>query len=512
MSTSIRMTAPLLLLVGCGGAPEPAPETAAPSDTSAPTAPPIPMVNLGSESPIAEIRLVFQAGSAYDPAGKAGLGWLTAHTMASGGTEALTYPQLLETLHPWAASVGVQIDREQLVFYARCHKDHLEAFYPVLRDVLLRPRLAQADFERLQQKALTTLTREVRNADDEALSKLVLESVLFAGHPYAHPSLGTEAGLKSATLADVKAHRAAVLTRARLTIGVAGAGAGLVDRLQADLLALPAGSRAPALGKPAKDEYRLVVVEQPTAQSTAIALGHTLPVRRGDADFPALALTASYFGEHRQFHGVLFQSIREARGMNYGDYAYVEAFRQEGWGRMPLTNVARSLQHFLVWIRPVPSEDRHFALRIAAWNLHNLVRSGVSEEAFTKTRDFLGGYLYLQAQTDMRRLGYALDDRYYGLEGGFADGLRTAWKTLDAAKVSAAVKRHIHPEAVTVVVITADARGFADAVLAEAPSPKKYASPKPEAVTKEDAEIAALKLGFTKDQVTVIQAASLFAR
>ena len=62
------------------------------------------------------------------------------------------------------------------------------------------------------------------------------------------------------------------------------------------------------------------------------------------------------------------------------------------------------------------------------------------------------------------------------------------------------------------MVITADAQGFVDAVLAEAESPKSYASPKPEAVLKEDAEIARLKLGFGEAQVQVIQASSLFAR
>ncbi len=508
MTSTVGVTrlALVLLAAGCGATPETVTRPA-PGLKVAPST-----VALATDSPIAEIRLVFRAGSAYDPAGKAGLAWLTAHAMVEGGTESLSYPELLETLHPWAASISVQVDREQVVVAARCHRDHLDAFYPVLRDVILKPRLAQADFDRIRQKATAKLTQEVRSANDEALSKLVLESVLFAGHPYAHPPLGTEAGLSAATLADVKAHRDATLTRARLTIGVAGAAGGLLGRLQADLAALPAGHGAPAVAAPAADAYRLVVVEQPTAKSTAIAIGHTLPLVRGDADFPALALAASYFGEHRQFHGVLFQSIREARGMNYGDYAYVEAFRQEGWGRFPRTNVARTRQHFLVWIRPVPNADRHFATRIAMWNLRRLVANGIPEADFRTTRGFLDGYLYLQAQTDMRRLGYATDDRFYGLSTPYADGLRAAWKTLDAAQTGAAISRHIRPAAVTVVVITADAQGFVDAVLAEAESPKSYASPKPEAVLKEDAEIARLKLGFGEAQVQVIQASSLFAR
>ncbi len=507
-----RLTALATLLLACGGTPPAPPEAPAKAPAAEPAPAPIPVVRLESDALIAEIRLVFRAGSAYDPTGKEGLGELMATAIAEGGTESLTYPQLLDALHPWAASIGAQVDKEQLTFYARCHQDHLEAFYPIFRDVLLKPRLGADDFERVKKQALTTLTQEIRTTNDEELSKLVLEAAIFDGHPYAHPVVGTEAGLTAIGLDDVKAHRAAVLTRARLTIGVAGAAHKVLDRLQADLAALPAGQAVAKLPPPKPNARRLVVVEQPTAKSTAISIGHALPVRRGDADFPALALMASHFGEHRQFQGVLFQSIREQRGMNYGDYAYVEAFLQEGWGRFPRTNVARSNQHFSVWIRPVPSEDRHFALRIAMWNLRKLLADGIPAAAFEETRGFLDGYLYLHQQTEMRRLGYALDDRFYGLARPYGEWVRAGFAALDADKLNAAVKKHIHPDDVTVVVVTADAQAFVDAVLAEQESPKSYASPKPEKVTKEDAEIAKLKLGFTKEGVTVLNAAELFAK
>ena len=38
----------------------------------------------------------------------------------------------------------------------------------------------------------------------------------------------------------------------------------------------------------------------------------------------------SYFGPHRVSGGRLFQRIREMRGINYGDYAYIEYFPRGG--------------------------------------------------------------------------------------------------------------------------------------------------------------------------------------
>ncbi len=499
-----------LTLSACGSAPE-APSSA---PAGAPAATPLTVVHQATASPIVELRFVFRAGSAYDPPGQEGAAWLLGHLMAQGGTEALTYPALLATLHPWAASIDVQVDRELLTFVARVHRDHVDRFYPIVRDVLLRPRLAADDFRRLKTQALTRLTQQVRTSDDEALAKLVLEATLFEGTPYAHPALGTEAGLGALTLDALKAHRRRALARDRLTVGLGGAAdAALVERVRADLAALPAVADLPAtVPPPPPDAQRLIVVEQPNAGATAMALGHTLPVTRADPDYPALALAASYFGQHRQFHGVLFQQVREKRGLNYGTYAYAEAFRQEGWERLALTNIPRRHQFWSLWVRPVPHEDRHFTLRLVTWLFRALHAQGVPAADVAAVRDFLTGYVWLERQTDQRRLGDAIDDRFYGLNQPAAERLTRALATLDAPAVAEVIARRLRPDALTVVVVTKDAQAFADAVLADAPSPKAYASPKPAEVTDLDAKVAPLPLGFRPEQVRVVPAAELFAK
>ncbi|MCA9546225.1 MAG: insulinase family protein [Myxococcales bacterium] len=500
----------LLALAGCGGTPdalitEPQPGLLA--------ARPVATIVRPSASPAVELRVVLRAGSAYDPQGKEGLAWLLGHASAEGGTEVLSYPELQALLHPWAAQIAVQVDREQLTFIGRCHRDHAARFVPVFLDVILKPRLAEEDFQRLHKQALAQRV-EARTANDEELVKEVLQAVLFQGHPLAHPPLGTEAGLKAVTLADVKAHRAALWTRDRITVGLAGAvDEALADRVAGAFAALPeAGERPIDLPSPPADARRLIIVDQPQGPATAIAFGQHLPVRRGHADFPALSLVASYFGEHRQFHGVLFQRVREARGMNYGDYAYAEAFIQEGWGRLPVPNIARSHQHFSVWIRPVPNADKHFATRLALWLTDGLLKDGLTADQVKATAKFLDGYLALKRQTDLRRLGFAIDDAFYGLQTPSAEWLRAGWAALDAAKVNAALRAHLHPERFTVVVVTPDAQAFKQAVLAEAASPKTYASPKPEAIVQEDAVIATWPLGFTAEQITILPAAEAFAQ
>jgi zinc protease len=96
-----------------------------------------------------------------------------------------------------------------------------------------------------------------------------------------------------------------------------------------------------------------VIVEKP-GPSTAISLGYPIDLHRGSREFYALWIANSWLGEHRNSSSHLYKVIREKRGMNYGDYSYIEAFPQGGFRTMPPTGVGRRQQMFEVWIRPVP--------------------------------------------------------------------------------------------------------------------------------------------------------------
>ena len=91
----------------------------------------------------------------------------------------------------------------------------------------------------------------------------------------------------------------------------------------------------------------------------------------------------------------LYERIREQRGMNYGDYAYIEAFPRGMFQFFPDPNLARRAQIFEVWIRPVAPENAQMALRIATHELEKLVRDGLTGEQFEATRNYLMKNVYL---------------------------------------------------------------------------------------------------------------------
>src|SRR5262249_41997623 len=176
---------------------------------------------------------------------------------------------------------------------------------------------------------------------------------------------------------------------------------------------LPAeASEPPALPRPrAVRGLDVTVVEKPAA-STAISLGFPLDVTRRDDDFYALMVANSYLGEHRTFNGKLMQDLRGKRGLNYGDYSYLEDFIQEGPTTFPVPNNPRRQQYFSIWVRPVPHDKAAFALRGALSELDRLVKEGMSEADFEMTKKYLLNYSKLWVQTLSRRLGYAMDGAF----------------------------------------------------------------------------------------------------
>ncbi|WP_434382242.1 M16 family metallopeptidase [Melittangium boletus] len=464
------------------------------------------VVQANPASPLVSFRLVFHTGSVDDPRGKEGLTALAATVLAEGGTQKLTSAQVLETLFPMAAEFNASTDKEFTVFAGRVHKDFLPPFLELFTDVLLHPRWSPQEFERLRTRALSDLRNGLRAEDDETLGKVALDALLFEGHPYAHFVGGTEKGLESLTLEDVKAHAARVFTQDRLVIGLAG---GVDEALQKDVVARL--SALPATGAPrvelppvSTQGGRAVVVQKPTL-STGVSLGYVTPLRRGDPDFFPVAFALSYLGEHRQLGGVLFNELREKRGLNYGDYAYAEHFIQDSGTTYNRTNVARTQQDISVWIRPVVPVNGMFATRGAVYFLDRMVRQGIAAEQFRLSRDFLLGYTRLWEQTDQRRLGYAIDSLFYGTPD-YLEQYRAALAKMTPESVHAAVKRQLRPEALNFAFVTEDAEGLAKQLREPSPSTITYASPKAPALLEEDKAVGALPLPVRPDAVQVVPA------
>ncbi len=470
-----------------------------------------PVANDPNTSVLAWVKV----GSMNDPVGKEGLALLTATLLAEGGTEKSPYEKILEILFPMAAGYSASVDKEMTVFSGLSHRDFGTRFGDLFADAIAHPRFDPEDFERVRASMVSYLENTLRFSSDEELGKAALYQTIFRGTRYAHPPEGTVMSLKSMTLEDVKAFWKTHYTRDNIVLGVAGEYDNSVpDQISRALGVLDGGkppkTTAPTVG--ARKSREVLIVEKP-GPSTAISFGHPIAVKRGSREYYALWIASSWLGEHRNSVSHLYQVIREARGMNYGDYAYIEAYPNGGRLSLPPTGVGRNAQIFEVWIRPVQEHQAVFATRAALREVETLVKNGLTKEQFETTRQFLTRYILHYADTTEKRLGYAIDDMFYGLK----DHLGTAPKmfasiTLD--EVNAAIRKHIRPRELVFAFVTEHAQALREKLTSGEASPITY----PEGVTKsaehleEDRLIEKYPLGIGAENISIVPVTTMFER
>lgn len=523
-----RLACAALLLAACGGAKPattvPAPAVPEPPAVEAPAAPlttpladPLPadVVLPASTDPSVSFAVWFRVGSQDDPKGKEGLAWLTAQLVSRAATTRHRYDEILTLLYPMAASYGASVDREMTVVSGRSAKGDAVAFLQLLREALTQPAFDPADFERLRTEALSSLEKSLRYALDEELGKAIFVEAVFRGTGYAHPVAGTVSGLRAITLDDVKQFWATHYASDQAIYGLAG---GWTEEVRAAFLAtrseLPAPAKAgpvPAPTAAALSGRRVVLVQKPGADAS-ISFGHAIDVRRGDPDFAALYLAASWLGEHRNSSSHLYQVIREARGLNYGNYAYVEAYPGGGFRQLPPANVGRRKQAFEVWLRTLPNDNAVFALRAALREIDRLIASGLSQQQFELTRNFLKKYVLHYAASTHDRLLWSLDDAFYGLSQPHLAKLRADLDALTVEQVNAAIKKHWRTSDLVIAISSGATDKLKAQLVSGAPTPPTYATPKPEAVLTEDKEISAYPLGISAENVQVIPVEQMFAK
>jgi zinc protease len=468
--------------------------------------------------PQLDIKLLFTAGSGNDPAGKEGLAALSASMISDAGSKQMRLDEINKALYPMAGAFNSNVDKEMTTFTATIHKDNWSKFFDIVLPQLLSPGFRNEDFQRLKDQQINTLKQDLRNANEEELGKEELINRVYAGTPYGHTVLGTVAGINAITLDDVRNFIAENYTRGNLVIGISGDyPAALRTRLENELAKLPAGG-APSDGKKSlaaiagqtTNGLNVEIIQKDT-RSTAISMGMPIPVTRDHPDFAALNVARAWLGEHRASTGRLYQRLREIRGLNYGDYAYIEFFTHPGGLFFPLPNIARRSQVFEIWIRPVVPANAQMSMRLALYELNKLIDNGLSQEDFEATRDYLTKNVYLMTASQDQGLGYALDSWWYGIPE-YTGYMRAQYAKLTRDQVNAALKKYLSAQNLNVVIVTKDAEGLRDQLVKDDVSAIKYDAPKPDDIVAEDKIIGAYKLNIKPENVKIVPVDDVFAR
>ncbi len=269
--------------------------------------------------PLISFLALLPAGAAADPPAQPGLAAVTSDMLDEGCGE-LDAIALHDSLGRIGGHLDSEIGSDATVLTLTSLSRFGDRAVGLLAEMIRRPRLDRRDFERvreLRQNRLVQLRDMAPALADRAFTELV-----YAGHPYGHLPIGSEASLRTMTLEQVEAYHRSMFSPAALTVVASGDASH--DAL-GDLVESAFGSwqpeaasghtQAALLAPPAPPRERLALLHRPGAAQSELRIGH-VAVPRSTPDYHALLVLNMVLGG--QFVSRINMNLREDKGYTYG--------------------------------------------------------------------------------------------------------------------------------------------------------------------------------------------------
>lgn len=385
--------------------------------------------------PLLDVSVKFPAGSAFDPAQKAGLAELTSALLRAGSTghsEAELASALADVGAEWRSSSG----KDHAVLTLRTLSQYAPTALALLATALQQPLFPAEALAREQSR----LSADIREGDTQPpiLASRALERALFGAHPYA----------VSATVASVaRIQRDDVLAFYRQHYQARHAVLALVGditRAQAEAIAqqltahLPSGA-ALTLPPPADNLPAAREVRQPhPASQTHILLGAP-GVARNDPDYDALYV-GNYILGGGGFASRLMHEVREKRGLAYSVYSYFMPYQQRG--------------AFMVGLQTQKSQAEQ-ALQLVRSVLAEFFAKGVTPAELRATQQHIINGFPLRLDSNRKLLEQLSNIGFYDLPADYLQTYPQRIQRVTAADIQAAFARHIAPHALATVLVGA---------------------------------------------------------
>ena len=394
------------------------------------------------EVPLVQMRMLFDAGHASDQGGKLGTASF-AMTMLDEGSKTRDAVAIATRMEELGAQIGTSSSLDTSGVTLSALKDQLAPSLELFADIVRNPRFDEKEIKRVQGQWLASIAQE--KTEPSSLASRILPPLMYgSGHAYAVPGTGsgTEASITSLSAADLKAFHQNWIRPDGARIIVVG------DTTMAEIVAalnkVLADWKAPAAPKPTKNIAEVALpttatvylMDKPNAEQTTIFAGHLLPPTKS-ADRFVTNTAINILGG--QFTARLNMNLREAKHWAYGAYTGSgEALGQRSlfaWAPVQTDKTIESIQEvareFKEYISNKPATQAELDRLIA-----NDVRS-------------LPG----QYETSAAAAGSINSIVVYGYPDNYVQTLKARIEGQTLAQVNAAGHAHIHPEALTWVIV-----------------------------------------------------------
>ena len=393
--------------------------------------------------PLVTVIALADAGAAGDDAGREGLAMITASALAEG-TADRSGPALADAFERLGTAVESGANWDEATVQITVTPSRFNDAMALLADVLMAPRFADSDVERLKAERLADLLQqrvEPRGLADERFAR----AVYALASRYARAAGGTSASVRALDASQARRWHAARYSGETTTLIVVGDMTPeqvrpIVERY------LGSWSHPVQVMRDAKAESRtrihaVHVVSKSDAPQSELRVGHVgLP--RAHSDYFATVVMNAVLGG--LFSSRINLNLRERHAYTYGAHSGFDWRRAAG--------------PFVV-ATAVKTEATDAAVREIVQEIDRIRSERVSADELDLATSYLAGVFPVRYETTEAVASALALAAVYGLPEDYFSTYRQNIVAVTRDDVLRAARSHLHPEALQVLAV-----GHADAI------------------------------------------------
>ena len=406
--------------------------------------------------PIIAFNISLPAGSAYDPAGKAGLAAF-AGAMLDEGAGQMDSKAFHEALANRAIAFSARAERDYLVISISTLKENAPEAMRLLQLALTRPRFDNEALQKVRAQIIQSLQQD--QAEPQRVAARGFARSFFGDHAYAHAMNGEIASIASVTATDLRNFARSNWVKSGLKVAVAGdISAPALAKLLGETFLPVSGANPPVLPNVGRlGTPGVHVIPLPVPQPTAV---FGLPgIMRHDPDFIP-GYVANHILGGGDFSSRLMEEIRVKRGLTYGISTSLTAYNKAAVMQGSVATRANAIRQ---------------TVQVVKDTLANFAKNGPTQQELDDAKTYLTGSFPLAFASNSgtaSQLGAYLRQN---LDIGYVARRNSLIQAVTLEDVKRVARRLFDPARLTVVIGGSPADGRSPQV----PRPPVRPSPAP---------------------------------
>ncbi|PIQ26267.1 hypothetical protein COW36_15250 [bacterium (Candidatus Blackallbacteria) CG17_big_fil_post_rev_8_21_14_2_50_48_46] len=403
------------------------------------------LVHENRRIPTLSLEIFIPSGSLHDPLGQQGLANLTAAVLIKGTLQrpGLALHRYLESM---GGSLSIVTGLSGTFLGLEILAEYLEPALLLLHEIMTSPAFAQIELEREKRLILTDLEAYEEQASYRASREFYRQ--VYGAFPAAWPETGLSETVSPLGLNDLQAFYRNWYGSQGATLALSGAVSATqalasLESIWSDWQMASGNFVVPTLPR-LQTERKVRQIKLKGKEQCQVYLGH-LGIARTHPDYAALQVLDLVLGAGPGFTSRLPARLREQEGLAYSTGSSITGSA----GLYPGV--------FMAWME-TRSEGVKPGIRAMFEEIDKLQQAGITQHELDQARTYLSGRLPFRFETNDQRVGFLLQREIYQWP---ENHLQQHWQHLEALTpeaVQSAACRHLHPEAMTLVVAGADAR------------------------------------------------------